>query len=241
MRIYGVTSDTERDMLLRLVRDGRQHGWWEPLTEGVQPERFVLDSPWRYAALENDATAIRSFDPTFVHGLLQTEGYARAVLHALLPHHSDDEIDQLVALRVKRQDALFRVDPPPLEVQVVLDEAVLARPVGGTAVMLAQLEHLCEVSALPNVTVRVLPFAASLLRAHHGRFVLLAIPEGLGSDVVYVEGSAGEAYLDQESDVELYREVFADVLRHALPPDESLAAIRRYQRGHGSSWKALRP
>lgn len=229
MRIYGVASDTERDMLLRLVRDGRQQGWWVPLTEGVQPERFVLDSPARYASLENDATAIRSFDTTAVHGLLQTPDYARAVVRALLPHHSAEEIDRLVALRTKRQDALFRSDPPPLTVTVVLDEAVLARPVGGPGVMAAQLAHLRELALLPHVTVRVLPFAASMLRAHAGRFVLLSIPEGLGSDVVYIEGGAGEAYLDHDSDVELYQEVFVDVLRHALPVPASAKMISRYE------------
>lgn len=232
MRIYGVASDTERDMLLRLVRDGRQQGWWVPLTEGVQPERFVLESPARYASLENDATAIRSFDTTVVHGLLQTEDYARAVVSALLPHHSAEEIDRLVALRAKRQDALHRTDPPPLAVTVVLDEAVLARPVGGPGVMVTQLARLRELAALPHVAVRVLPFAASMLRAHAGRFVLLSIPEDLGSDVVYIEGGAGEAYLDHEPDVQLYQEVFADVLRHALPAAESLKMISRYQGRH---------
>lgn len=232
MRIYGVVSDTERDMLLRLVRDGRQQGWWVPLTEGVPPERFVLDWPSRYTSLENDATAIRSFDTTVVHGSLQTGDYARAVIRALLPHHSAEEIDRLVALRVKRQEALRRTDPPPLGVDVVLDESVLARPVGGAAVMAAQLAHLTELSALPHVTIRVLPFAASVVRAHAGRFVLLSIPEELGSDIVYIEGGAGDVYLDHEADVELYREVFADVLGRALPATVSMKMITRYQRQH---------
>jgi transcriptional regulator with XRE-family HTH domain len=235
MRIYGVASDTERDMLLRLVRDGRKQGWWEPLTEGVQPERFVLDSPARYASLENDATAIRSFDTTAVHGLLQTADYARAVVSALLPHHSADEIERLVALRIKRQDALYRTDPPPLSVTVVLDEAVLARPVGGPAVMAAQLAHLRDMAELPHVTVQVLPFAASMLRAHAARFVLLSIPEDLGSDLVYTEGGAGEAYLDHEPDVELYEEIFADVLNHALPVSASMVMISRYEGQHAPS------
>jgi transcriptional regulator with XRE-family HTH domain len=238
MRIYGVASDTERDMLLRLVRDGRQQGWWEPLTEGVQPERFMLDSPGRYAALENDATAVRSFDITVVHGLLQTGDYTRAVVSALLPHHSAAEIDRLVALRTKRQDALRRVDPLPLELLVVLDEAVLHRPVGGAAVMAAQLGHLLEMATLPNVTIRVLPFSARMLRAHAGHFVLLDIPDALGSDVVYIEGHAGETYLDLESDVDLYKDVFADVLRHTLPADESLGVVGRYQVKHTPPRKA---
>ncbi|MGH3588733.1 MAG: helix-turn-helix domain-containing protein [Pseudonocardia sp.] len=239
MKIYGVASDTERDMLLRLVRDGRQQGWWVPLTEGVAPERFVFDSPARYASLENDATAIRSFDTTAVHGLLQTADYARAVVSALLPHHSAEEIERLVVLRTMRQDALHRSDPPPPRLTVVLDEAVLARPVGGPAVMTAQLSRLRELVALPHVTVRVLPFVASMVRAHAGRFVLLSIPDDLGSDVVYVEGGTGEAYLDHEPDVERYEEVFADAEAHALDPVESLEMITRYEKQHAPlNWKA---
>jgi transcriptional regulator with XRE-family HTH domain len=227
IRIYGVASDTEQDMLLRLVRDGRQPGWWEPLTEGVHPERFVLDYPGRYEALENDAAVIRSFDVTLVHGLLQTEDYARAVLSIMLPHHSATEIDRLVELRLKRQDALRRTDPDPLKLIAVLDEALLPRAVGGREAWAAQLDHILEMAELPTVTVRVLPFSAGLLRAHPGRFVLLDIPAELGSDVVYIEGHAGETYLDAKSEVDRYKDVFADVLRHALSPAKSAEAIAR--------------
>lgn len=232
MQIYGVTSDTESDMLLRLVRDSRSRGWWEPYTDGVTPERFVLDSPGRYAALENDATAVRSFDITVVHGLLQTEAYIRGVISPLLPHHSRLEIDRLVELRLKRQEALRRTEPAPLELLAVLDEAVLRRPVGGAEVMVGQLRHLQELSGLPNVTIRVLPFAVGMLRAHAGHFVLLEIPGSLGSDMVYVEGHAGDSYLAGESDVDLYKDVLADVLAHALPPDETHSAISRYLLKH---------
>lgn len=228
MRIYGVTSDTEQDMLLRLVKDGRQHGWWEPLTEGVAPERYVMDSPGRYAALESDATAVRSFDITVVHGLLQTADYARAVLTALLPQHLPAEIDRLVRLRLLRQQALHRAAPRPLELLAILDEAVLRRPVGGAATMHAQIQHLLDMTERPTVTVSVLPFGTDILRAHSGHFVLLEIPRELGSDVVYIEGHAGETYLDAESDVDLYQDVLADARRHAMSPDESRAELRRY-------------
>jgi transcriptional regulator with XRE-family HTH domain len=227
IRIYGVTSDTEQDMLLRLVRDGRQPGWWEPLTEGVHPERFVMDYPGRYAALENDATVIRSFDVTLVHGLLQTEDYARAVLSIMLPHHSTAEIDRLVELRLKRQEALRRTEPDPLRLVAVLDEALLPRAVGGREAWAAQLDHILKMAELPTVTVRVLPFSAGLLRAHPGHFVLLDIPAELGSDVVYIEGHAGETYLDAKSEVDRYKDVFADVLRHTLSPAKSAEAIAR--------------
>lgn len=227
MRIYGVTSDTEREMLLRLVRDGRQHGWWERLTEGVHPERYVMDAPARYPALENDARAVRAYSLGVVHGLLQTPEYAREVIRSWLRTHPADEIDRLVALRVERQQALVRPDPPPLAVDVVLDEGVLHRLVGTPGVMEAQLRHILRTAELPNVTVRVLPFDGGVLRAHAGTFVVLEIPAELGADVVYVEGHAGESYLDSRADVELYKDVLRDVVRQALPVSESLALLAR--------------
>lgn len=235
MRIYGVDSDAEQDMLLRLVHEGREHGWWEPLTDGVQPERYVLEGPGRYAALENDATCVRCFDMTVVHGLLQTADYTRAVYAELIPHHPAAEIDRLVELRSKRQEALYRDVPEPLAVVAVLDEAVLCREVGGRAVMAGQLAHLQQLGSRPNITVRVLRFGAGFLRAHTGTFVLLDIPTALGSDVVLIESHAGQTYLDTQSDVDLYRDVHDDALQHALSTEESTALISRYRSGRGGA------
>jgi transcriptional regulator with XRE-family HTH domain len=232
MRIYGVASDTERDMLLRLVHDGREHGWWESYTEGVQPERYILDSPGRYASLESDARAVRSFDLTVMHGLLQTASYGRAVMQSVLTHHTEDEIDRLVALRQRSQEAIRRRHPPPLDVIAVIDEGVLQRPVGGWGVMAEQLDRLLEISWLPNVTMQVLPLAVGILRAHAGHFALLEIPPELGSDVVHIEGHAGNSYLDTPSDVRLYREMFTDVLANSLPPAGSREVITSYRARH---------
>jgi transcriptional regulator with XRE-family HTH domain len=232
MRIYGVASDTERDMLLRLVHDGREHGWWESYTEGVQPERYVLDVPGRYPSLESDAHTVRSFDLTILHGLLQTEDYYRSVVASLLPHQTEEAIEQLVALRLRRQEALRRRSPRPLAMISVIDEVVLERPVGGPAVMAAQLDRLLETARLPNVTLRVLPLAVGILRAHAGHFVLLDIPSELGSDVVFIEGHAGDSYLDTEPDLQLYYDVFADALANSLSPADSLDVITRYRARH---------
>lgn len=238
MEIYGVASDTESDMLLRLVRDSRSQGWWEPYTEGLPSERFMMDSPGRYTSLESEAVALRSFEITLVHGLLQTERYMRAVIAPLLPQYSPDEVDRLMALRRARQEALQRAGDAPLELTAVLDEAVLRRPVGSPEVMSEQLVHLLEVSRWPNVTIRVLPFAAGLLRAHAGSFGLLEIPDDRGSDVVYIEGHAGETYLDAPSDVDLYKDVFGDLLDGALPPATSQELIGRYVDEHAPPRKA---
>ena len=111
MQLYDVTGDAERDMLMRLVRESRTEGWWESYTDGVAPDPFSLDVGARYTALETEASGIRAFDLAALHGLLQTEAYAKAVLSAQLPHHSAQEIAQLVELRMRRQDRLRSADP----------------------------------------------------------------------------------------------------------------------------------
>jgi transcriptional regulator with XRE-family HTH domain len=226
IKIYGVAADTERDMLLSLVRESRTEGWWESYTDGVAPERFFLDSTGRYAALEADAVGLRAFDLSVLHGLLQTEDYARAVLAGQLPRRSRQEIDQLVELRMRRQEALRR--PSPLRLDMVVDESVLARTVGGRAVMAGQMHRLLQVMELPAVTIRVFPFGAGVDRAHMGHFVILDIPDDLGSTVVYSEGHAGESFLDGAFDVDVYDDVFTEVRGHALAPHASREVVRRY-------------
>ena len=238
IRIYDVAADSERDMLLRLVRESRTEGWWESYTDGVAPERFFLDAPGRYAALETDAVGLRSFDQATLHGLLQTRDYAHAVLSAQLPHHTRHEIDQLVELRERRQDALHR--PDPLRLAAVIDEPVLMRVVGSRAVMAAQLHRLLGLMELAHVVVRVLPFAAGLRRAHMGHFVVLEIPDDLGSDLVYIESHAGETFLESESDVDLYGEVFDDALARSLDASASAEVVRRYADDHAPRGKASR-
>jgi transcriptional regulator with XRE-family HTH domain len=226
IKIYGVAGDSEREMLLRLVRESRTEGWWETYTEGVRPERIFLDAPGRYIALETEAVGLRAFDLSVLHGLLQTEDYARAVLVGQLPHHARHEIDQLVELRMRRQEALHL--PVPLRLDVVVDESVLVRPVGGRAVMTAQMRRLLELMELRSVSIRIFPFDAGVKRAHMGHFTLLEIPDALGSDLVYTEGHAGETFLEGESDVDLYRDVFDDALAHSLDEGASRDTVRRY-------------
>ena len=99
--------------------------------------------------------------------------------------------------------------------------------------MAAQLNRLLDDTRLPNVTIRVLPLAAGIRRAHAGHFALLEIPRELGSDVVYVEGHAGDTYLDAAPDVARYREVFDDVLdRMRWPPPRRRELITHYRARH---------
>lgn len=224
MRIYGVSSDTEQDMLVRLVHDGREQGWWESYTDGVAPERFMMDAPDRYAALESEALGISAFEVATLHGLVQTPGYTRCVLEAILSARDPDEMERLVELRRRRQDRLGDRD---VRFALVVDESALRRVVGSPAVMAEQLRYLLEVSRRPGMDLRVLPFGAGFHRALGGPFVVLEFPLGVGSDVVYIEGHAGDTYLENRSDVDLYKGVFADVTARALDNNASRSLIAR--------------
>jgi hypothetical protein len=94
-----------------------------------------------------------------------------------------------------------------------------------------ELRDLRERSTLPNVTVRVLPFAVGLHRAHAGPFQILEFPDQVGADVVFIEGPAGDTY-ENQSDVDLYKDVLADVADRALDPESSREIVRRYELQH---------
>jgi transcriptional regulator with XRE-family HTH domain len=226
MELYRVSDEELRVRLTQLVHESREQGWWERYTDGVQAERFVMNAPARYTALETEAVRVRSFEVAWVHGLLQAPEYARAVLDALLSERTDAEVDRLVELRLRRQEALTQ-RTPPLQLEVVLDESVLSRVVGSPEVMAMQLHHLIERSRLPNVIVRVLPFGVGLHRAHAGPFQILEFPDQVGADVVFIEGPAGDTY-EHQSDVDLYKDVLADVSDRALDPESSRLLIQRY-------------
>jgi transcriptional regulator with XRE-family HTH domain len=230
MRLYGVNDDDRRDRLAQLVHESREQGWWERYTDGVQAERFVMNAPARYTALETEAVRVRSFEVAWVHGLLQAPEYARAVLDALLSERTDSEVERLVELRLRRQEALTQ-RTPPLQLEVVLDESVLSRVVGSPEVMAAELRYLRERSELPNITVRVLPYSIGLHRAHAGPFQILEFPDQVGADVVFIEGPAGDTY-ENQSDVDLYKDVLADVADRALDPDASREIVHRYELQH---------
>ena len=113
-----------------------------------------------YVGLEAEASSLRVYEAQVVHGLLQTEEYARAVMTTVRRRQTPEEIDRLVELRMQRQEVLSRADP--LELWIILDEAVLRRMAAPAHIMRQQLEHLCDVANWPNVTLQVLAFGSGL-------------------------------------------------------------------------------
>ena len=219
LTLYGVgDDDAERAILLGLARQANDAGWWRGYGD-VLPAWFEP-----YLGLEQAATIIRSYEVAFIPGLLQTPEYARAVIR-LMDGVSEAEADQRVALRLQRQQLLHRPNPPRL--WVVIDETALRRPIGGRAVMLEQVDQLVRMSRLQNVTVQVMPFSAGGHAAAGGQVTMLRFPEELLPDVVYQEQMDSAVYLNKPADTVHYWNVLNRVATEALPPDASVAKLRR--------------
>jgi transcriptional regulator with XRE-family HTH domain len=193
LTLYGVTDEAEREELLDLARQASTPGWWQQYND-ILPRWFEL-----YVGLERAASIIRTYELQFVHGLLQTEDYARAVILIANAHASAEEIDRRVSVRMKRQQLLTQPDAP--ELWTVLDEAVLRRPPGGPGVMRAQLEHLLELTGLPNVTLQIVPFNVGPHAAAGGPFTILRFPEPDLPDLVYLEQLNSAQYLGHPDDI----------------------------------------
>ena len=224
-RIYAAPPDLT-EALMGLAKETKAKGWWHAYGD-VIPEGFDV-----YIGLEEAASDLSAYQTELVPGLLQTEQYARAVITADNPGVDEEEIDRRVHVRIARQ-ALVRRQTVPPALNVVLNEAILRRPVGGSHVMAAQLDSLADAAGLPNVAVRVVPFRAGL---HHGvmsgPFVILRFPRnGDGHDsepaTVYVDGFTGALYLDKPREVERYATAFESIWRAALDGPASQGLINQ--------------
>jgi hypothetical protein len=218
LTLYGVTDESERSRFLYLAGQSSRPDWWTTYGD-ILPDWFE-----NYLGLESASSTIRTFELQFVHGLFQTEDYARAVTRLGHQTAPPAEIERRVGLRIKRQDLLTRADPP--KIWSVMDEAALRRPVGGPAVMRAQFQHLIEVAELPHVTLQVVPFANGGHAGESGSFTVLRFEERDLPDVVYIEQLTGAIYLDQRSDVEHYLEVVDELSSEAPTPAETARFIQ---------------
>jgi transcriptional regulator with XRE-family HTH domain len=217
LEMYGVTEVGQRQILVDMAREGHRKGWWADYDD-VLPSGFDI-----YVGLEAETAAVRSYEVSVVHGLLQTADYARAVLGEMFPRHTADQIERLVNLRMTRQRRFD--DDPPLELWAILDEAVIRRAVGGPECMRGQLEHLITQAGRQGVTVQVLPFSTGAHAGHGGPFSILEFPERSDSEVAYVESGAGNLYLEKDREVRARAEAFDRLRAAALSPVASTDLI----------------
>ena len=214
--LYGADEQQQAD-LVALLRDARQRGWLHAYQSEL-PEQYTT-----YIGFEGEARSVWNYESLFIPGLLQTEDYARAVIRAVLPWASRDEVERRVEVRMERQDVLHNDNP--LELWVIMDEAALRRQVGGRPVMQAQLGHLVEAADLPNVTFQVIPFDVGAHAGMPGSFVFMQFGEAAIPDVVYIDSMAGDLFLEADADVRRYRLVFEHLRAVAVSPDESRSLV----------------
>ncbi|WP_338740590.1 helix-turn-helix transcriptional regulator [Actinomadura luteofluorescens] len=187
--------------------------------------RVLRPSFDNYRLQEAQAIGIRCVAAQLVPGLLQVEGYARGIMDKNEPAET---LDARVAVRMERQGIFLRETPP--ETMFVLDESALRRPVGGSKVMVEQIDHLVKMTRRPNVQVLIMPFERITPLALGGGFILLSFVRD--SDLMYTE--AGHiSQLIGDKDVLFKAGVhFNLVMGEALSQAESIEFMLRVREGY---------
>lgn len=217
LALYGVTGD-DAEALIEIARGARERGWWQNYSD-VLPEWFEF-----YVGLEADAANIATYESESVPGLLQTEEYARTITRLT----DEPETERKVAARMKRTEVL-RSDAPA-ELSAIINEAVLLRPLGGAEVMRQQLDHLIDMSKLPNVTIQVLPFSAGGHPAMTTPYVILTFADAADQPVVYLDNLTTGHALEKPEQVSGYNLVHEKLRKMALTPTKSVNRIREASR-----------
>lgn len=217
-------DDARRSQLIALSAEPQPPGWWNAYADSIAPEYAA------YISLEASATEFRCWSPELIHGLLQTEDYADAIMeiHAFpaVSHPPPITMRRRVEVRMRRQDLL--ASPDRKQFSFILDEATLLRRYGDRELMRRQLLHINELSRLPNVTIRVLAFSGRHPVVGLGAFTLLQFAPLHGiaiTDVVYIEQLTRNDIIDDEEAAYEYRLAFDRISHEALDEEASRQLI----------------
>lgn len=213
--LYEVDESTAVE-LMGLARAAREQGWW------TQYEDLKLDP---LIGLEQEAVAITCYSVYYVPALLQTEDYARAIIEAIAPKMSPEVLQQRIEARLRRQRLLDSADHP--RYRVLLDEAVLHRPVGGPGIMASQLDKILDAAAHGKATVQIVPFAVGAHASADGYFILLEFDDPNLSPVVFLEGLTGIHFRERKDEIARYREAVEYLRDAALSPHDSLSVMAK--------------
>ncbi|MFI6488519.1 helix-turn-helix domain-containing protein [Streptomyces sp. NPDC050564] len=219
---YGV-ADEELDAFVALAEEANQPGWWQRFHD-VLPDWFSM-----HVSLEGAAWMIRSYEPHFVPGLLQTEDYARAVLEAgTVGQTGPEAIERHVALRMNRQQLLTRENPPHL--WVIMDETALLRPVSiHASVMRDQIDRLLQAMESDHITLQVAEYAKGPHPGTYTSFALFRFAEPELPDMVYSEYVTGALYLDSRAEVATHLEVLDHMSAHAASAQRTKNILRAFR------------
>jgi transcriptional regulator with XRE-family HTH domain len=217
LTLYEVADEQHRNEFLALAQRANEPGWWRSYSD-------VLSSWFEpYLGLEQASSVIRTYEPQFIPGLLQTEHSARAIIQQCRLHSSPEQVDRSLAVRMARQRLLTQPGAP--DYWAVIDEAALRRPLDSRQSQRSQIRYLREIGQLPNVTIQVIPFRAGAHPAA-GPFTILRFTEPDLPDIVYLEQLTSAVYLDKKRDTDNYRLVMDWVCAKAETPANSIKFLQ---------------
>jgi hypothetical protein len=223
LMLYRVEGD-EAEAVIEVARQAKHRGWWQQYSD-ILPGWFA-----DYVGMESEASMLRIYECQMVHGLLQTEDYARAAFQGAPVPMKDGEVERQVALRLERQTILGSDEQPTL--RVILDEGAVRRVVGGPEVLRAQIARLVEESTRSRVQIQLLPFDAG--SGFDGSFAILDFPplpepypDAAEDRLVYVDTLTSSLYLERPAEVGAYAAAFEQLGALALSPSKSRDTLRR--------------
>ncbi|MFF0077162.1 Scr1 family TA system antitoxin-like transcriptional regulator [Streptomyces sp. NPDC005494] len=177
----------------------------------------------RWARLEREAASLCTYECRLVPGLLQSEGYARAVFDGTIPLRTDEELEARLTARMERQ-AMMR-QRPTVPFSFIVEEHVFRRRFGDATAMREMFDHVLERSAPRNVTLQVVPLEMGLHSCLDGPLRILETPEGrrLG----YSEGQENGRLISAPKEMSLLCHRYETLRSQALNPMESRALLER--------------
>ncbi len=223
IRYYDIEGTPLANRLQRWMADAQRAGWWTDFD--VLLGAGGLDA---HVAYEADATVERTYTLPFLPALLQTADYAAAIFRDM-ERRPEDEVRQLVEVRLIRQAALTsREGLPPLELVAVTHEATLRQVIGSAAIMRAQLDALADPPLRPNVSLHVLPFTAAPVFSMTCMYAYFEYQDidSLDQDIVHIETHAGFLVIEDVAHVARYQAAHDALVAASLSQEDSRALIR---------------
>ncbi|MFE1363397.1 helix-turn-helix domain-containing protein [Streptomyces anulatus] len=223
-QLYGMTDDQVIIGLLDLAKTDRERrkvkGWWD---NGLVPGGVD------YIAMEDGALRNRQWQVALIPGLFQTADYVRAMAVADMPWDDIEQLEAVVETRARRQRRLHGDNP--LLMHAVIWEAALRQLIGGPDVMRRQLNHLCELSELPNIHIQVLPFRAGGHSGVGGPFNILSFGEERAVDVVHMDASRSEIWIEDAERSTVFIGMFNSLVKSSLSPHDSHQFMQSIAKG----------
>jgi hypothetical protein len=214
LRFYGA-DQADIDRLSSLAGNAGEQTWWAPWTD------VVPDWLKTFVGLEGLAIRTSIYAPLIFPGLVQTEAYASGATAGHIRVRPDHN-ERTVSLRMERQHRLF-AENDPLRLLLMVEEAVLDRPIGGKDVLRGQLEQILRIIEHGNIEIRVLPTGVGYHEALIGPFTVLDFAKA--QSIAYVELVNGAFYVQDQDQVDGYNRTVDRLREVALSPEKSAEVI----------------